>query len=223
MTGSARKLPLRAAAQLIAAGYLALPGCSVTARSKVSVSGDGEVGIARVAFVIDPTAEALLSAPPGATISDIALVRAADGQVCFDLMLRIWPGGTADFDAVVNVDSWNAARDRWHLGLCQDGSCLPSDSPLSPRRGDGLVAGVRVLGGRQCVAAPTPRAQVELFLGERGNMSIEVLFELEAREHGATAQRALSLTLAREIGQRRTSAGSRAQQVAGSPGSTAEE
>ncbi len=159
-------------------GWLCAAGCSVSGRADVDVSNAGHIAQARAEFVTDPSAEALLGLPPGSTTSELALVRAADGELCFDAMLRVWPGGTSDFDVAVNVDGWNAMTGRWRLSPCADGGCLPDDSPLGRHPADGLLPTVRVLGGRQCVGGTTPTKRIEVFLGENGNISIEVTFDL---------------------------------------------
>jgi hypothetical protein len=159
-------------------GWLCAAGCSVSGHADVAISNAGHIAQARAEFVTEPSAEALLGLPAGSTTSELAFVSAADGEICFDTMLRLWPGGTSSFDVVVNVDGWNAMTGHWQLSPCADGGCLPDDSPLRRHPADGLFPSVRVLGGRHCVVSAAPTDRIEIFMGENGSISIEIAFDL---------------------------------------------
>ena len=154
-------------------------GCEHNLSARVPVSASGELAPTAIAFPMDESGEVLLSLPRGATTSEIAFVRARDGEVCFDLLLRTWAPAARTFDVLVNVDRWNAYDGQWSLRDCEDGSCLPTDTQIRPRRGDGVL-NIHVQGGRFCVHGPRPKSTMSVALVQ-GAASIGAEFTLAAQ------------------------------------------
>lgn len=161
------------------AGALSLVGCEHQLSARVPVSERGEPSPTSITFQMDESAEALLSLPPGATTSEVAFVGADDGEVCFDVLLRTWAGADRRFEVLVNVDAWNAFDGEWSLKDCEDHTCLPSDTPVQRRAGDGVLR-VLVRGGRFCVHGPRPQRSMSVELVQ-GAASIDAQFELAQR------------------------------------------
>jgi hypothetical protein len=154
---------------------LLLSACEHRLATRVPVSESGEPLPTSVAFRMDESAEVLLSLPRGATTSEIAFVRAEDGEVCFDVLLRTWAGADRTFEVLVNVDEWNAYDGTWSLRDCEDHACLPSDTQVRSRAGDGVLE-LLVRGGRYCVQGPRPRRALSVELVQ-GAASIDARFE----------------------------------------------
>lgn len=163
----------------ILASVMLLSACEHNLSARVPVSEKGEPAPTSISFRMDESGEVILSLPRGATTSEIAFVRAEDGEVCFDVLLRTWAGADRNFEVLVNVDEWNAYDGNWSLEDCEDGSCLPKDTQIRPRPGDGVL-NVLVRGGRFCVHGPRPKRSMSVELVQ-GAASIDARFELARR------------------------------------------
>jgi hypothetical protein len=141
---------------------LLLTACEHRLAARVPVSESGEPAPTSVAFRMDESAEVLLSLPRGATTSEIAF-------------LRTWAGADRTFEVLVNVDEWNAYDGTWSLKDCEDHACLPSDTQVGSRAGDGVLR-LLVRGGRFCVQGPRPRRSLSVELVQ-GAASIDARFE----------------------------------------------
>jgi hypothetical protein len=161
------------------AATLSLVGCEHQLSARVPVSESGEPSPTSITFRTDESGEVLMSLPPGATTSEIAFVGADDGEVCFDVLLRTWAEVDHRFEVLVNVDEWNAFVGEWSLKECQDHACLPSDTRVRRRPGDGVLR-VFARGGRYCVHGPRPRRSMSVELVQ-GAASIDARFELAQR------------------------------------------
>lgn len=159
-------------------------GCEHNLSARVPVTEAGAPTPTTLAFRMDESGEVLLSLPPGATTSEIAFVRAEDGEVCFDLLLRTWAGADRTFEVLVNVDQWTAYDGTWSLHDCEDGACLPKDTQVRRRPGDGVL-NVLVRGGRFCVPGPRPKSSMSVALVQ-GVASIDASFTLDTTERVAT-------------------------------------